>query len=600
MPVKPRFAAVAVSALLLSTQHSAHATSAPPDGSRYVDPVSGRLGVVSTEDARATSSALDVLKAGGNAADAAIAAVFTIGVTKPESCGVGGGGFLLSRTADGQVAALDFRETAPSSPLYTPRRSMQLPGGHGGSRPETGRGVVGVPGTVDGMGRAFSRLGSGRVSWASLLADAATHARHGFEAQASTVSAIDRRPVDLALFPESNRLLLSPREHGRLTGKVTFAFPEYASVLDTVAKDGPRSFYEGWIGSRLAAEMAGVSGYESFGDQSEMSLSDIREYTARWRTPVSTSYRGYKVYGVPAPAAGPTAVIETLNVLEGFNLAELGRGSVDYLHLVAEAKKLGSADLNAYGGDPDKVDVPELTLTSKPYAAHRRQLISMTEAQSYPHGELEVTPGTVDGSTPGGAQTTSLSVVDKDGNAVVVTCSIERALGSAYVPEGLGFLLNGELFDFNDTDRDKGAANAPAPGKRPRSNQSPMILAKAGVPALVTGGQGGTSIPGGVLASILHTVDFDLNVGRALDAPRVDALVSAVDPAVGTRLVIEDARFPADVLEQLKLRNHTLVSRGEYGHSAVVSAVAVDPATGLRFAAGDPRASAAAPAAQTR
>ncbi len=465
-----------------------------------------------------------------------------------------------------------------------------------GGYEETGRGVVGVPGTVDGMGKAFARLGSQRVAWADLLKSAIEHATKGFEAAASTTKEIDRRPGHLALFPKSAELLLAPRQQAKLTGSPTrFVFSDYARVLKTVADEGPRSFYEGWIGGRLATEMAAISGYESFGDKSEMTFSDIAGYEAKWREPVSTSYRGHKVYGVPAPAAGPTAVIEALNVLEGFDLAEMGRGSADYLHLVAEAKKLGWADRNAYGGDPDQVSVPEETLTSKQYAAGRRQLISMTQAQSYGHGATEVDPQTVDGSTPEGDQTTSLSVVDRDGNAVAITCSIEKPLGSAYIPAGLGFLLNGELYDFNDKDKDKGLANAPAPGKRPRSIQSPMIVVKAGAPALVTGGQGGTSIPGGVLASILNTVDFDLNVARALDAPRVDASVSPTDPEVGKKLTIEDRRFAPDVLESLRQKGHALVLRGEYGHGAVVSAVGVDPTTGVRHAAGDPRATNAAP-----
>jgi gamma-glutamyltranspeptidase/glutathione hydrolase len=590
--------AALVPLVLLASAAPATAGSEPADGSAYQEPVSGRLGAVSTEDPKATAAALEVLAHGGNAVDAAIAATFTIGVTKPESCGVGGGGFLLARSAGGEVTALDFRETAPRSPAYQPRRRMEPVEGSGGYE-ETGRGVVGVPGTVDGMGKAFARLGSQRVSWASLLHSAVTHAREGFEASASTTRAIDRRLGPLALFPESDRLFVAPRQQAALTGSATrFMFSDYARVLQTVAEQGPRSFYEGWIGVRLATEMTAISGYESFGDKSEMTGSDIAGYQAKWRKPVSTSYRGHKVYGVPAPAAGPTAVIEALNVLEGFDLEEMGRGSADYLHVVAEAKKLAWADRNAYGGDPDQVRVPEQTLTSKQYAAGRRQLISMTQAQSYGHGATEVDPQTVDGSTPEGDQTTSLSVVDRDGNAVAITCSIEAPLGSAYIPAGLGFLLNGELYDFNDPSKDKGLANAPAPGKRPRSSQSPMIVVKSGVPALVTGGQGGTSIPGGVLASILNTVDFDLNVARALDAPRLDAFVSPTDSQVGKKLIIEDRRFTPDVLEALAQKGHALLLRGEYGHSAVLSAVAVDPTTGVRHAAGDPRARNAAPAVE--
>jgi gamma-glutamyltranspeptidase/glutathione hydrolase len=556
------------------------------------DEVSGRRGVVSTESAQATATALRILNEGGNAADAAIAAIFTIGVTKPESCGIGGGGFLLSRTAKGEVRALDFRETSPAKG-YVHRRGMTSATEVGYE--ETGRGVVGVPGTVKGMRTAYEQLGSGNVTWEEdLLADAIHHARQGFVAARTTEAAIDARYHQLSLFPASNRLFIAPRAQSYATGLPTILqFTEQADVLEEIARD-PDTFYTGDVAEALAAQMQHVSGYEASGDKSEMTTEDLANYAAISREPVSTTYRGHRVFGVPAPAAGPTAVIEALNVLEGYDLASLGRGSAEYLHLVAEAQKLAWADRSAYIGDPAHVVVPTETLTSKEYGDQRRALIGH-EARTYSHGETEVEPGTA-AESPEGPQTTSLSVLDEEGNAVVITCSLEKALGSAYVPEGLGFLLNGQLYDFNE---DQAGANAPAPRKRPRSSQSPMIVVKGSKTVLATGAQGGTSIPGGVLASVLHTVDFGLTLNRALDAPRAHAFSSL-------ELKLEHARFSEPVVTELERRGHVVKKLGEYNlatarpGTAIVSAVSHDPKTGIRYAAGDPRANGpTAPAAQS-
>jgi len=556
----------------------ASAGTDPAPGSRFQPGVSGARGAVSTEDPLATATALRVLGAGGNAFDAAAAAVFTIGVTKPEACGIGGGGFLIARPAGGKVVALDFREKAPSSPSYTPRWRMDVGGAGLVTGEEMGRGVVGVPGTVDGMRLLFERLGSKRVTWKDLIADASRHARDGFDAQPDTTNAVMARLPSLAVFPESFRLLALPALAGSATGTTRLQLTEYADTLDRIAAKGGREFYEGETARLLAAEMARTSGLESSGDVSEMTLSDLQRYRAVWRTPVRTTYRGFRVYGVPAPTSGPTAVIETLNILEAYDLAAAGRGSANTLHLVAEAKKLAWADRNAYLGDPDQVRVPTKTLTSKRYADRRRALLDPQRASSPRHGATEVRPGTPVAGREG-PRTTSLSVIDERGNAIAVTCTLEHYFGSAFVPSGLGFPLNGQLHDFDEVPKGS-SANAPAPGKRPRSSTSPMLLVKDGVPVLAVGGQGGPTIPGGVLWAILGVVDFGLDGARALDAPRVDAFT-------GTALDVEDTRFVPQVLADLRARGHQLTLQGEYATLPVLTAVGTRGA--LRWAAGDPR-----------
>ncbi|HEU0318724.1 MAG TPA: gamma-glutamyltransferase, partial [Solirubrobacteraceae bacterium] len=298
-----------------------------------------------------------------------------------------------------------------------------------------------------------------------------------------------------------------------------------------------------------------------------------------WRAPITGPYRGRQILGFPPPTSGGVAIQEMLNILEGFDLAGAGQSSALGDHLIAEAEKIAFADRGEYLADPAFVRMPIGALVSKDYAAQRRGEIDADRAKTFAPGRF-ATPlraADVADHNPAGT-TTHVSIIDRRGNAVAVTCTIEQEFGSAVMAPGTGFLLNNELTDFGPA----GTANEPAPGKRPRSSMSPEIVVRDGKPVLVTGGAGGARIIMGVLFSILGTVDYGLDLPQAVDAERLDNLGSS-------RLNIEDARVDPAVLAALEARGHTLVREGEYGPRPRVQLAGIDPATGVRTAVSDSR-----------
>ncbi len=282
---------------------------------------------------------------------------------------------------------------------------------------------------------------------------------------------------------------------------------------------------------------------------------------------------------MPPPTSGGIAVIEMLNILEGYDLSEMGQSSADSLHVISEAQKLAFADREAYVGDPDFVDVPTEELTDKGYADDRRSDIAMEEAATaYDPGEFgQGDRASGSGDNPEGS-TTHLSVIDEAGNAVALTCTIEQSFGSGVVAPGTGFLLNNELTDFSDP----GAANEPEPGKRPRSSMSPTIVVRDGEPVLVVGASGGSQIIMGALHAVVNTVDYGQGPAQAIDAERLDAQFPP-------ELILEDGRVSATVESELISRGHVVASEGEYSDVPLVQAAGVDLDTGEHLAATDPR-----------
>lgn len=583
--------------------------------------VRGPLGVVATTSPLASKAALDILARDGNAIDAAVAAVFAVGVVRPEMCGIGGGGFLVYRSAGGQVAALDFRELSPAVG-YQHRREMRIPNSEVATQ-STGHGVVGVPGVVKGMSMALSRYGSGNVTFADTLAAAIGYAEKGFPVAPTTAWSMAFRETDLSLFPESSRTYLKAEPSYVPGGGVlatgvkraykpgeTLVLEDYAGTLERIARKGEAEFYDtsdvtNVTAQLLAAEMIRPSPYVATGDVSEMRAEDLRNYEAKWRKPVVTKYRGHEVIGMPAPSSGGTAVAEMLNILEGYDLAVLGRSTADHMHLLLEAQKIAWADRAAYLGDPDHVRIPP-QLTTKSYAKQRRDSVSLaTAADPAPGGPFAgYADPWVDVTSPESGNTTHVSVIDAEGNAVAVTCSIELPMGSAVVPVGLGFLLNGQLTDFtcvppkpgaDPADKcDQTSPNAPASSKRPRSSMSPTIVVRHGQPLLTVGGAGGPTIIMGVLQAVVNTVDFRLDPAEALDAPRVNVLGRRVDktdptmPKVVFDATIEE-RLHA-VFDELVGRGHSgLVVADSYLPHPVLEAAGVDLRTNERLGASDPR-----------
>lgn len=526
-------------------------------------------GVISTESPAASEVGLRVLDEGGNAVDAAVAATFAMGVARPQSCGIGGGGFMVYRGVDGEAAALDFRETAPAA--ITPDAFT----GAGLHEEYTGHLTVGVPGTVAGMHAALERYGT--VTFAEAVAPAEGLARDGVEVRPSLSEDMSANADRLKLFPASASQFLRDGKEPYPAG-ATLVQPELADTLALVAEGGPDAFYRGPVADAIAADMEDAG--EVRGDRGLISREDLAAYAPVWRQPLRGDYRGAEVIAMPPPTSGGVAVLEMLNILEGYDLAASGQSSADTLHLVAEAQKIAFADREEYLADPDKLEVPTAQLVSKEYAQERREEIRLAEAGSYEPGALgpagrQAGPGSDENPD---SSTTHLSVIDAAGNAVSLTCTIEQSFGSAVVAPGTGILLNNELTDFSDP----GTANEPAPGKRPRSSMSPTIVVRDGQPALVVGGAGGSQIVMGSLLAVVNTVDFGLGVDEAIEAERLDAQ----EPP---QLILEDGRVTPDVLAELADRGHELSREGEYADLPRVQAAGVDPETGERVAATDPR-----------
>jgi gamma-glutamyltranspeptidase / glutathione hydrolase len=381
----------------------------------------------------------------------------------------------------------------------------------------------------------------------------------------------------LRLFPETAGQFLVGGEEPYSEGSVLVQ-PRLAESLALISREGPEAFYEGPIADRLVEEMQEESGL--IGDQGLMTGEDLASYEAVWREPLVGDYRGREVLAMPPPTSGGIAVVEMLNVLEGLDLAAEGQSSGETLHYLAEAQKLAFADRDEYVADPDFVDVPTRELIDQDYAESRHAEIDPDKVGSYEPGDLgEAEQQTSDSDENTEGSTTHLSVIDDAGNAVALTCTIEQSFGSAVVAKDTGILLNNELTDFTGP----GTANEPEARKRPRSSISPTIVVDDGKPILVVGWAGGPQITMGSLLAVVNTVDFGLDPAQAIDAERIDQ-----QPGKG--MTIEQARVSLPSQTELIARGHNFERReGEYAELPRVQAAGVDPETGERLAATDPR-----------
>ena len=540
-------------------------------------------GIVTSESPLASQIGRSVLDRGGNAIDAAASMVFAVSVARPQSCGIGGGGFMVYRSTFGQTAALDFRETAPAA--YRPD-TLAGPGKHDAF---TGHLTVGVPGTLAGMDAALRRFGT--ISLADAIEPARRLAADGFPVPDSLSQAMAQHEPRLRQYPAAADQFLVGGSAPYPPGS-TLVQPDLAKSLALIQRTGPDALYRGPIGQLIADDMRTFP--EPPTDTGVMTMADLGAYQAKWRDPLVGSYRGRTVIAMPPPTSGGVATLEMLNLLEGFDLRAAGQSSADELHYLGESQKIAWADRNRWLADPDKVKVPTAGLISKAYAAERRAEIDRLRAKSYSPGNPGGAPAArSDGgdSNPTGS-TTSLSVIDSAGNAVALTCTLEQTFGSAVVAPGTGLLLNNELTDFSGP----GTANEPGPGKRPRSSISPTIVVDRGRPILVVGGAGGATIIMGALLATVNAVDFGQDPAQAVDAERLDDQSG--------QMMLENVRVDPAVQSDLTSRGHQIVSQGEYGIAPRVQAAGIDPMTGDRLATTDPRSGsgdyAALPSMNTR
>ena len=515
----------------------ASALAAPALGASV--PVRARNGMVSSQNGIASQIGVEVLAAGGNAVDAAVATAFALAVVHPEAGNIGGGGFLLLR-GPGGVSFYDFREQAPAGASPT---MFLVDGRYDPVRHHRSALSVGVPGTVAGLYQAWHD--NGRRPWKDLLRPAIVLAHEGFTVSdglarglRGALPRLTASPAALAQFSRAG----VPYETGELLQQ-----EELARTLGRIAELGPAGFYEGETASLIERELRARGGL--------VTREDLKRYSVSRRPPLRGSYRGYEVLTAPPPSSGGTCLLQSLNVLEGYELPAMGFASAAYVHHLAEALRRAFADRARYLGDPGFVKGLNLErLVSKDYAAALRRTIREDKASVSSPSSFEWPAESAD--------TTHFSVVDGEGGAVALTYTLEDSYGSGIVVPGAGFLLNNEMGDFNAgpglTDASGLIGTEPnlaAPGKRMLSNMTPTILVKDDRAVLVVGAAGGRKIPGTVLQIVLDTVDFGMNVQEATDAPRVH------HQWLPDAIFHEPFGLSSDTVEALRARGHLVLER---------------------------------------
>jgi len=508
------FALIAtVSTILLAGQPALAARPTPVKEATVI----GTGGAAASVDPIATSVAIDILRRGGNAVDAAVAAAAALGVVEPFSCGLGGGGFMVIYSArDGRVFTLDGRETAPSAfradSFIDPSTGLPISFAEGVT---SGLGV-GVPGTPRLWAQALARYGT--IPLAAALAPSIGIARSGFEIDQTfhdQVASNQDRFKDFS----STRDLYLPGGDAPAVGSI-FRNPDLARAYQTLSGHGMDAFYRGDVANAIVNTVQHpplVPGGTRNVRPGLMTAGDLASYQAISRAPTDIQYRGYEIFSMGPPSSGGSTVGEALKILEGFDLGSLTRAQA--LYLMLEASKLAYADRNQYVADPDFVSVPLQGLLSDAYAAQRRALIGPTALP------VPVAPGD---PSPFNSSTTHLTVSDRFGNVVSYTFTIEQIGGSGIVVPGRGFLLNNELTDFNFV---TGTANSPAGGKRPRSSMSPTIVLKDGKPILALGSPGGASIITTVLQMLLERLDLGRTLPGAIATARISQRNSSTTQA---------------------------------------------------------------------
>lgn len=469
-------------------------------------PVRAKSAMVVAEEPTATDVGVAVLKAGGNAVDAAVAIGFALAVTYPQAGNLGGGGFMLIRMADGTSTFIDFREKAPQAAS----RNMYVgPDGKLTRDGLVGWRASGVPGSVRGFEYAHKKFG--KKPWGALLQPAIGLASTGYPMSYALSETLKNDTKLLEQFPESKRIFLRNGKNYEPGDRIRQ--PELAATLRRIKKYGASDFYQGEIARKFAAAEQANGG--------PITLEDLKNYQAVERHPLTGHYRGYDVITSPPPSSGGVGILQMLGMLEGSGYDKSGAGSAATIHYVAEVMRRFYADRSEYMGDPDFFKVPISRLLDPRYIASRRDSIDPNRAT--PSQQLH--PG---GLGPAeSTETTHYNVVDSQGNAVAVTYTLNGWFGSGVTLPGLGFLLNNEMDDFaskpgtpNLFGLIQGEANAIQPGKRPLSSMTPTMLLRDGKLFMALGAPGGSFIINGVLQVILNVVDFHMNVQDAVDWPR--------------------------------------------------------------------------------
>ncbi|MGC2225336.1 MAG: gamma-glutamyltransferase, partial [Candidatus Sulfotelmatobacter sp.] len=530
---------------------------------------------------------VEIMQAGGNAVDAAVATGFALAVVHPAAGNLGGGGFMLIRMADGKAHFIDYREKAPAAAkadMYLDAQGNVIEGAS-----EIGYKSIGVPGSVAGM--VYAEQKYGKLTLQQVMAPAIRLAREGYAL--SWREARDfQRDKYLTKFPESRRIF--QRDGNFYQPGEIFRQPDLARTLERIAAK-PDDFYHGALAQELAAAMQKGGGL--------ITADDLAHYEVKEREPVRGSYRGYEIISSPPPSSGGTVLIESLNILEGYDLAKMGDRSAQSIHFTTEAFRRAFFDRAEFMGDPDFSKIPVAQLIDKKYGAAWRESIQADHAS--PSKELkrpeifsELEQYAAAHRQPSGnhesPNTTHYSVVDADGNAVAVTTTLNGWFGARVTADGLGFLLNDEMDDFstkpgvpNSDGLIQGMANAIGPGKRPLSSMTPTIVVHDGKPFLVLGSPGSSKIITTVANVLMGVIDYGMNIQEAVDAPRFHHQWM---PDV---LNVEKW-FSPDTVQALQKMGYNVQIGLRYGEFAIpywsdAECIAIDPQSGERLGASDYR-----------
>jgi len=536
--------------------------------------VTARHGMVVAQEARAARIGAEFLAKGGNAVDAAVATGFALAVTYPRAGNIGGGGYMVIHLARAnRQIAIDYRETAPKA--TTPDIFLNEKGDPDPRKSRDSALSIGVPGTVAGLAMAHQRFGSGLFSLAELIAPAIKLAREGIPIEDDVADSLPRVQTRIARWPASAKIFLKSDGSALAPGD-TLVQSDLADTLEAIAQGGPRAFYDGPVADKLATAIQAAGGI--------MTREDLKDYRPRLRLPVRGTYRGHTIVSMPPSSSGGVILIEMLNILEGYRLGELAPAA--RLHLMIEAMRRAYADRAAYLGDPAVVNAPLARLMSKRYAATLRASIDLEHATS----SLKIHPEIA--LAREGDNTTHYSVVDRAGNAVANTYTLNFSYGVGMVAEGTGVLLNNELDDFsakpaaaNASGLVTGNLNTPAPGKRPLSSMTPTIVLKNGRPVLVTGSPGSSRIITAVLQIIINSIDLKLPIDEAVAAHRIHHQWLPDETSL-------ERGLPADVIQELEARGHKVLQdeRRTSANSIAVTPQgivgAADPRTRGSLAAG--------------
>ena len=535
-------------------------------------PVIAKHGMVSTQERLAAEVGRDILVRGGNAVDAAVATGFALAVTHPQAGNIGGGGFMVVHlAAENKTLTIDFREMAPARAT----RDMYIgaDGDVDNKRAQYSHLSSGVPGTVMGLLDALESYGT--MNRRQVIGPAIRLAERGFPASYALIESLEKHREQLGADPSSLEYFFKDGD-GYKEGE-TIVQKDLAATLRRIQKQGRDGFYRGKTAELITAEMQNGGGL--------ITEDDLANYTAVTRQAVTGEYKGYTIASMPPPSSGGVHIIQMLNMLSQYDLQADGHNSADYLHKLVEAMRRAFADRSKYLGDPDFVNVPTQALIDPAYNAAQAATIDVTLASK----SADIAPAAkMPYESP---QTTHYSVIDKNGNAVSVTYTLNFSYGSGYTVDGAGFLLNNEMDDFsakpgapNGYGLVGGEANKIEPRKRPLSSMSPVIVLKDSKPILVTGSPGGSTIITSVLQMVLNVIEWDMNLAQATAMPRIHHQwlpdVVAIEPGISI-----------DTLRELERRGFNLVKdeRRGYPRTVLGRVNSVGESGELKLGAADPR-----------